>query len=138
MDNPAAAQRSAGGRSWPGLAAGWGNGLGRRLQRPFFCSLACFLTDGGHQGAGPVAADPQLGAEGVAGDGPTGRRTVRGVQFPGPGEQAGREDGKPHRSRLGLAGCGRRADGVDLAQHPGADLLSELSLCDALPGWLIC
>ena len=69
-------------------------------------------ADGGDQGAGPVAADPQPGAEGVAGDGPAGRRAVLGVQFPGPGQQPGREYGRRRGRGFRLPGRGRCCRGA--------------------------
>ena len=105
--------------------------LGRLLQRPGSRSGGCLGADGGDEGAGPVPADPQPGAEVVAGDGPAGCRAVLGVEFPGRGPAA--RPGAPAQPATGrrwpcglrllrLPGCGWRADGVDLAQHPRADL----------------
>ena len=42
-------------------------------------------ADGGDEVASPVAADPQVAAEGVSGDGPAGFRPVFGVEFAGAG-----------------------------------------------------
>lgn len=73
-----------------------------------------------------LLTDPQPGTEGIAGDGPARCRTVLGVEFPGLGKQYHREDGRLHRRRRGFGLLRHfdrgRADSVDLAQHPGADL----------------
>ena len=51
----------------------------------------CLGSDGGDQGAGPVAPDPQLTAEGGSRDGLTGPHAVRGVEVSRPGEQSARK-----------------------------------------------
>src|SRR5205085_6422135 len=81
-------------------------------------------ADDDDERAGAIAADAQAGAEGVARDRLAGCRAVLGVELAGLGEELLREYWG-HAGRwlaLGLLWRSRGADGVDLAQHPGADL----------------
>ena len=71
----------------PGVGLGGGGRLG---------------SDSGDQGAGSVAPDPQLTAEGVTRDGLTGPRAVRGVEVSRPGEQGARKHRGVNNWGLGL------------------------------------